>query len=36
MNANPESGIRLYFQIEQDVASLIDGGTLAPGSQLPL
>jgi GntR family transcriptional regulator len=36
MKVNPESAIWLYFQIEQDLASLIDGGTLAPGSQLPL
>jgi hypothetical protein len=36
MKANPENAIWLYFQIEQDLASLIDGGTLAPGSQLPL
>jgi GntR family transcriptional regulator len=35
MNANPQSAIPLYFQIEQDLASLIAGGTLAPGSQLP-
>ena len=35
MNANPQSAIPLYFQIEQDLASLITSGTLAPGSQLP-
>jgi GntR family transcriptional regulator len=35
MNANPQSAIPLYFQIEQDLASLIASGTLAPGSQLP-
>ncbi|MBV8610302.1 MAG: GntR family transcriptional regulator, partial [Singulisphaera sp.] len=29
------SAIPLYFQIEQDLASLIASGTLAPGSQLP-
>src|SRR5258708_3997865 len=32
MNANPQSAIPLYFQIEQDLASLIARGTLAPGS----
>jgi GntR family transcriptional regulator len=35
MNADPQSAIPLYFQIEQDLASLIASGTLAPGSQLP-
>src|SRR5258705_4038901 len=35
MNANPQSAIPLYYQIEQDLASLIASGTLAPGSQLP-
>ena len=35
MNANRQSAIPLYFQIEQDLASLIARGTLAPGSQLP-
>ena len=35
MNANPQSAIPLYFQIEQDLAGLIARGTLAPGSQLP-
>ena len=35
MTANPQSAIPLYFQIEQDLASLIASGTLAPGSQLP-
>ena len=35
MTADPESAIPLYFQIEQDLASLIARGTLAPGSQLP-
>jgi GntR family transcriptional regulator len=35
MNANPESAIPLYFQIEQDLASSIASGKLAPGSQLP-
>ena len=35
MNANPQSTIPLYFQIEQDLTSLIASGTLAPGSQLP-
>jgi GntR family transcriptional regulator len=35
MNANHQSAIPLYFQIEQDLAGLIASGTLAPGSQLP-
>src|SRR5258708_24970036 len=35
MNANPQSAIPLYFQIEQGLASLITSATLAPGSQLP-
>jgi GntR family transcriptional regulator len=35
MNANPESALPLYYQIEQDLASLIARGGLAPGSQLP-
>src|SRR4029077_8104051 len=35
MNANPQSAIPLYFQIEQELASLITSGALAPGSQLP-
>src|SRR5262245_49056990 len=35
MNADPGSAIPLYFQIEQDLASLIASGALAPGSQLP-
>src|SRR3954465_11001181 len=35
MNANPESAIPLYFQIERDLASSITSGALAPGSQLP-
>ena len=35
MNANPQSAIPLYFQIEQELASLIASGALAPGSQLP-
>ena len=35
MNANPESAIPLYFQIQQDLASSIASGTLAPGTQLP-
>lgn len=35
MNANPQSAIPLYYQVEQDLASLIADGTLAPGSQLP-
>ena len=35
MNANPKSAIPLYFQIEQDLASSIASGALAPGSQLP-
>ena len=35
MNANPQSAIPLYFQIQQDLASLIASGMLAPGSQLP-
>jgi GntR family transcriptional regulator len=32
---NPQAAIPLYYQIEQDLASLIANGTLAPGSQLP-
>ena len=32
---NPQTAIPLYYQIEQDLASLIANGTLAPGSQLP-
>jgi GntR family transcriptional regulator len=35
MNTNPQSAIPLYYQIEQDLASLIASGTLSPGSQLP-
>src|SRR5262249_10859709 len=35
MNADPESAIPLYFQIQQDLASSIASGALAPGSQLP-
>lgn len=35
MTSNPHSAIPLYYQIEQDLASLIANGTLAPGSQLP-
>jgi GntR family transcriptional regulator len=35
MNTNPESAVPLYFQVEQDLASLIARGTFAPGSQLP-
>jgi GntR family transcriptional regulator len=35
MSPNPQSAIPLYFQIEQDLASLIATGALAPGSQLP-
>jgi len=35
MNANPQSAIPLYYQVEHDLASLIADGTLAPGSQLP-
>lgn len=35
MNPNPQSAIPLYFQIEQDLASLIATGVLAPGSQIP-
>ncbi|AGA28149.1 GntR family transcriptional regulator [Singulisphaera acidiphila] len=35
MNPNPQSAIPLYFQIEQDLASLIASGVLAPGSQIP-
>ena len=35
MNADPQSAIPLYFQIEQDLASSIASGALAPGSQLP-
>jgi GntR family transcriptional regulator len=35
MSPNPQSAIPLYYQIEQDLASLIATGALAPGSQLP-
>jgi GntR family transcriptional regulator len=35
MNANPQSVIPLYYQIEQELASLIASGALAPGGQLP-
>ena len=35
MTTDPGSAIPLYFQIEQDLASSIANGTLAPGSQLP-
>ena len=35
MNADRQSAIPLYFQIQQDLASLVAGGTLAPGSRLP-
>ena len=35
MSPNPQSAIPLYFQIEQDLASLIATGALSPGSQLP-
>jgi GntR family transcriptional regulator len=35
MNPNPQSAIPLYYQIEQDLASLIATGALAPGSRLP-
>jgi GntR family transcriptional regulator len=35
MSPNPQSAIPLYYQIEQDLASLIASGALAPGSQLP-
>jgi GntR family transcriptional regulator len=35
MNADPQSAIPLYFQIEHDLASSIASGALAPGSQLP-
>jgi GntR family transcriptional regulator len=35
MSPNPQSAIPLYFQIEQDLASSIATGALAPGSQLP-
>src|SRR5260370_38908944 len=35
MSPNPQSAIPLYFQIEQDLASSIATGRLAPGSQLP-
>jgi GntR family transcriptional regulator len=35
MSTDPRSAIPLYYQIEQDLASLIATGVLAPGSQLP-
>ena len=35
MSPNPQSAIPLYFQIEQDLASSIATGALAPGRQLP-
>jgi GntR family transcriptional regulator len=35
MSQNPQSAIPLYFQIEQDLASLIGTGAFAPGSRLP-
>ncbi|SIO30143.1 transcriptional regulator, GntR family [Singulisphaera sp. GP187] len=35
MSPNPQSAIPLYYQIEQELASLIAKGTLAPGSRLP-
>jgi GntR family transcriptional regulator len=35
MNADHGRAIPLYFQIEQDLASSIASGALAPGSQLP-
>jgi GntR family transcriptional regulator len=35
MNPNPQSAIPLYFQIEQDLASSIASGVLAPGSRIP-
>jgi len=35
MSPNPQSAIPLYFQVEQDLATSIATGALAPGSQLP-
>jgi GntR family transcriptional regulator len=35
MSPNPQSAIPLYYQIEQELASSIANGALAPGSQLP-
>jgi GntR family transcriptional regulator len=35
MSPNPQSAIPLYFQIEQELASSIAAGVLAPGTQLP-
>jgi GntR family transcriptional regulator len=35
MNADPKSVIPLYFQVQQDLTSLIASGMLAPGTQLP-
>lgn len=35
MSLNPASAVPLYFQVEQDLASLIAAGTLSPGSRLP-
>jgi GntR family transcriptional regulator len=35
MSLNSQSALPLYYQIEQDLASLIASGSFAPGSQLP-
>jgi GntR family transcriptional regulator len=35
MSTDPASAIPLYFQIQNDLASSITGGTFPPGSQLP-
>jgi GntR family transcriptional regulator len=35
MSMNPQSAVPLYFQVEQDLASLIAKGEFAPGSRLP-
>jgi GntR family transcriptional regulator len=35
MSPNPQSAIPLYFQIQQDLASLIASGAIAPGGRLP-
>ena len=32
---NPQSAVPLYYQVEQDLASLIAKGEFAPGSRLP-
>ena len=35
MDINPQSAVPLYFQIEQDLASSIAAGEIAPGGRLP-